>query len=111
MKSGDIFNDNDPHLVVPSVNFVQTVCSSCETPITLQTNHQINGMASCWYCVQDHMISRNICPRPYRVPRSRKFTNRSDNNNTAWYTRGQATSCITTVAATEAFLKDPNGGL
>lgn len=117
MNSGDIFKDNNPHWVQSSAQQVQVVCGTCNKPIDLHTNHQINGMASCWYCFTDHNISRNVLPCPYRVPKSRKFIDRTDQDLSLMerhqkrYGYGQASGSITTVAATKAFINDPNGGL
>lgn len=118
MKSGDIFKDNNPHLVAQ----VQTICGTCKKPINLQLNYQIDGMASCWCCFTDHNISRNVLPCPYRVPKSRKFIDRTDQDLTPMeryqkrmgvdpFMCYRGASGKTTVAATEAFINDPNGGL
>lgn len=116
MKSGDVFSDNDPHVVQPAAHYVQTVCSVCKEPININTIYQINDVASCSFCYADHNLSRNVCPRPYRLPHPRKLVNRTEvkNRHSAWLKEmgiGQATCSITTIAATQAFIKNPTGGL
>lgn len=101
MRSGYNFPDSVP----PVANYVQMVCSVCKESININTIYQINGQASCHDCYTDHQISVNVCRRPYRIPRSRKFATRAPADQT-WIT-----SSITTTAATQAFIKNPQGGL
>ncbi len=109
-----------------NADFVRTVCGTCRKPIDLHTNHQINGIASCWYCFSDHKISQNTLPCPYRIPKSRKLIDRTDQDLSPMerlknkmgaedFSRafgfGQASGFVTTVAATNPIIKDPEGGL
>lgn len=105
MKSGDIFSDNDPHLDQPATNQVRTVCGVCKELININTIYRIDDMASCYVCWSDHKITRNVCPRPYRLPKSRSRLDR------ATYKSQSMPSSVTTVAATQAFINGPNGGL
>lgn len=91
-------------------NFVQAICGTCRKPITLNLTHQIDGMASCYYCHHDHEISRNVLPRPYKLPRSRKLIDRSK-QDVPLNELFETTSARTTTAATQAFLNNPKGGL
>jgi hypothetical protein len=92
MKSGDIFNDQNPKWVDAGIyaspypmgaeqahangapvqtGFIQTVCGECKTPISLSPFYQINGLASCLTCHYNHSITKNVLPRPYKMPRGR----------------------------------------
>jgi len=111
MKSGDIFGNN-PHWAPPgvAVGYMQTLCGTCRKSINLTTAYQISGVSSCYDCWHDHKISFNVCPCPYRVPRSRKLIDRTE-KDLSWTGLGQASGFTTTVAQTEAFIKNPTGGL
>lgn len=110
MKSGDIFSDSDPHMVQPVAHYVQTVCSVCKDPININTIYQINGVASCSFCYADHNLSRNVCPRPYRLPLDRTLSDRKE-KDLSWTGLGQASGFAINVTQTEAFIKNPTGGL
>jgi len=110
MKSGDLFGDNYPHFIQPGAQQVQAVCGICNHGIALQTACQIDGVASCWYCWKDHVISRNVCPCPYRLPQPRKWIERPNTEKDLAWT-GLASCSMTTVAQTETFIKNPTGGL
>ena len=110
MRSGDIFSDSVP----PVTNYVRTVCSVCKEPINIDTIYQINGVSSCSFCYTDHNLSRNVCPRPYRIPHPRKLTNRieAQRRTDAWMKEmGLAQGTTTFSAVSERFNHDPNGGL
>ncbi len=103
-----------------TVDFVRTVCGTCQKTIVLQDSHQINGMASCWYCFSDHQISRNVLSCPFRHPKLRKLIDRTDQDITPMeqfqkrygfypFGFGKSFECVTTVAETQPSIKNPEG--
>jgi len=111
-----------------NTNYVQAICGTCKKPINLHRDRQIDGVLSCQYCFYDHQISYNVCPRPYRKPKSRTLIPRTDQDLDPYERHqkrfgtgeGQASGFSTTVAATERFINSerlygpvygPTGGL
>ena len=127
MKSGDIFSDNDPHLVHTEAQYVRTVCCVCNGPININTIYKINDVASCSFCYTDYTLSRNVCPCPYRKPRPRKLVNRTElKDRASALIKEMEIEQVTSSAATtifpwstagashggvEAFTKNPGGGV
>lgn len=100
---------------------MQTICGTCKTPI-MSLEYHINGMASCFSCWYENDITKNTCPCPYRVPRRRTKAKKHEpqsrlggfifgQSDPKKYTPMPCTTSKTTVTQTEAFIKDPMGGL
>jgi hypothetical protein len=114
---------------------IQTVCGTCKEPISYLI-YQIDGMASCSVCYNNHKISYNPLPCPYKQPRNRTLSKQQppqpESRLGGWFHHTQAgvpglldwipcvtkvtpgiptVSSVTSVAKTNDYIINPVQGL